>query len=53
MLAIWELGMFFPTRLGIVFVKHGFYFDLPPPKTNMSHENQWLENVFHIEIVPF
>ena len=22
-------------------------------KTNMSHENQWLEDVFPIEIVPF
>ena len=24
-----------------------------PCKTNMSHENQWLEDVFPIEIVPF
>ena len=24
-----------------------------PPKTNMSPENQWLDNVFPIEIVPF
>ena len=25
----------------------------PPPKTNMSPENQWLEDVFPIKIVPF
>ena len=25
----------------------------PPWKTNMSPENQWLEDVFPIEIVPF
>ena len=24
-----------------------------PPKTNMSPENQWLEDVFPIQIVPF
>ena len=24
-----------------------------PPKTNMSSENQWLEDVFPIETVPF
>ena len=24
-----------------------------PRKTNMSHENQWLEDVFPIEIIPF
>ena len=24
-----------------------------PPKTNMSSENQWLEDVFPTEIVPF
>ena len=24
-----------------------------PPKTNMSPENQWLEDVFPIKIVPF
>ena len=36
------------------------YFQLPakygvytPPKTNMSPENQWLEDVFPIKIVPF
>ena len=26
---------------------------LTPRKTNMSPENQWLEDVFPIEIVPF
>ena len=26
---------------------------ITPPETNMSPENQWLEDVFPIEIVPF
>ena len=26
---------------------------ITPPKINMSTENQWLEDVFSIEIVPF
>ena len=29
------------------------FFSVTPPKTNMSPENQWLEDVFPIEIVPF
>ena len=29
------------------------FFVVTPPKTNMSPENQWLENVFPTEIVPF
>ena len=37
-------------RLALGFVSA---FTITPPKTNMSHENQWLEDVFHIEIVPF
>ena len=27
--------------------------NVTPPKTNMSPENQWLEDVFPIEMVPF
>ena len=29
------------------------FFVRSPPKTNMSPENQWLEDVFPIKIVPF
>ncbi len=30
-----------------------FQYNLLPSKTNMSPENQWLEDVFPTEIVPF
>ena len=46
-----------------IFVSFHFWGDFPlnhdygrkgtPRKTNVSHENQWLENALPIEIVPF
>ena len=34
-------------------MSRGHVFTFTPPKTNMSSENQWLEDVYPIEIVPF
>ena len=40
---------FYDTRIEIIDGASGD----TPRKTNMSPENQWLEDVFPIEIVPF
>ena len=38
---------------GLTFLVKFAFFLLTPWKTNMSPENQWLENVFPTDIVPF
>ena len=50
---LWEIGRKKTTQNPIGYGAFRLFHIYTPRKTNMSPENQWLEDVFPIEIVPF